>query len=420
MSSSGKYVRAPPAAPESDVEGSSCDESEVGRFVRAPSQDSSAEEGIAEECGQSSRSSPGYQMQLEARVLELENVIKKMSGATDDATRMTREESYSEVGPSITPSAPPPTSPTTSPSPTGGSAIRWDNIRPFPKNVAASKMWEAWVRFLEDFEAAAFLSNLKDPKRRVELLLLSMGDELKSIVRAAKLRPGAEEGDNLYNKFVGNIDKHLKAMTDPAAEHEDFSKMVQEEGEPAVKFHARLTEKVLLCDYSPTDQDRFVRTQLLRGLRNQELKKTARMYGHDSNTIVQAATRAEAFQAEMAALGGESNALVVSSGRVRSNEGQFKRRQAVQQTNSKPLKRFKSERSSSFQPGSSVSRRNRCPRCFRPAHRGEECPALRKICNACGQRGHFAAACRVDRVSTVKDEWSGAPVDDNRSEQVKE
>ncbi|XP_062557035.1 uncharacterized protein K02A2.6-like [Armigeres subalbatus] len=298
---------------------------------------------------------------------------------------------------------------------TSGGAIRWENIKPFPKSVPATKMWEAWTRFLEDFEMAISISNLSDPKRRVELLLLSMGDELKSIVRAAKLRPSADV-TNCYSQFIRNIDQYLKAMTDPAAEHEDFSKMFQEEGESAVKFHARLTEKVLLCDYSPDDQERFVRTQLLRGLRNQEIRKAARTYGHDSNTIVQAATRAEAFQAEIPIPRAETNALAASNREFRNIQGQYKRVPTIHQMRY-PTKKFKYDRPPASQQGAGLSRRYRCPRCFRPVHRNGVCPALGKLCNACGQRGHFAVACRVDHVNTVKGEHPEIPVEDNENEQ---
>lgn len=431
MFAAGKYVRAPPATSEGDIEDSSSDEAGVGQFVRAPHvQDSNSEEDADDEDAACSTTGPDYQKQLEDRVLELENVIKRMS-ETIDATRAKDGENPVEVvstphipflAPSTSSSCTPPVTPhipLSTPSTSGG-AIRWDNIKPFPKDVAASKMWEAWTRFLEDFEMAASLSNVKDPERRVELLLLSMGDELKSIVRAAKLKPSVEEGTNYYTKFVGNIDQYLKAMTDPAAEHEDFVRMVQEEGESVVKFHARLTEKVVLCDYSPKDQDRFVRTQLLRGLRNQELKKAARTYSHDSNTIVQAGTRAEAFQAEMMLPRGESSALVVSSGKFQGNQSHIKRRQIFHRQERYPAKRFKSDTTPDYQFGTNVGRRYRCPRCFRPSHRGQECPALKKNCNSCGQRGHFAVACRVNRLNMVKDEGFAVPAKESREEQVKE
>lgn len=374
-----------------------------------------------------SRVGPNYQEEMEARILQFQNALKEMSETLEASRNRAHKESPNmEVTkavnvPLTTPSVPPSVPSSISPSapPTSGNVIRWDNIKPFPKNVAATKMWEAWIHFLEDFEIAASLSYLRDPKRRVELLLLCMGDELKSIVRAAKLRPSEDEGENYYKQFVDNIDRHLKAMTDPAAEHEEFSRMVQEEGESAVKYHARLTEKVLLCDYNPADQDRFVRTQLLRGLRNEELRRAARTYSHDSNTIVHAATRAEAFQAEIAVRGSDSNALVVSSNRFRPSERQIKRKQAFHQPTSNPVKRSKFDRPPSFEQRAGSSRRNRCSRCFRPAHRSEECPALRRNCNSCGERGHFAVACRVDRVSTVKNENSTMPVDEMGTEQVK-
>lgn len=80
---------------------------------------------------------------------------------------------------------------------------------------------------------ATSLSNIHNLKRRVDLLQLSMGEELKGIVRAAKLRPDSGD-ENCYDTFVKNIDLYLKSMTDPAAEHESFSIMRQEEGESAV------------------------------------------------------------------------------------------------------------------------------------------------------------------------------------------
>lgn len=419
MFGAGKYVRALPATSKWDVEDLSYDEAEVGRFVRAPylhRPDPEVEED--DPYADYSVVVPDYQRELEERVLELETAIKRVSGSRRDA----REESQAEEvsSPAIPHIASEDTPSTTVPNPSsGGGIIRWDNIKPFPKDVPATKMWEAWIRFLEDFELAASLANLQDPKRRVELLLLSMGDELRSIERAAKLRPTVQD-DNYYSKFVDNIGQYLKAMTDPSAEHEDFTRMYQEEGESAVKYHARLTEKVILCDYSPKDEGRFVRTQLLRGLRNQELKKAARTYDHDCNTVVQAATRAEAFQAEMAVSREESNALAVSSSNFRGTEGQHKRGSAVQRTMRNPPKRFKYDRSPAYQPREKPSRRSRCSKCFGPVHDDdEECPLYRKKCYTCGRRGHISASCwDADRVNSVKRENSRIPVDDNR-EQVK-
>lgn len=393
-------MRAPLAASESDTD--ECMSGSEGLYVRAPPCDY-VEEGI-NQLGNYSIVAPDPQVELINRVKELENIIKELS----------KERSGPPTGNPSTPVTTRVATETVS-----ESAIRWDNIIPFPKNVPATKMWEAWTCFIEDFEIASSLSNVKNPRRRVELLLLSMGEELKGVVRAAKLRPESES-DDCYEIFVRNIDRYLKSMTDPAAEHESFSNMRQEEGESAVNFHARLSRKVQLCGYSLDDQDRFVRTQLLRGLRNQDLKKAARMYGHDSNFIVQSATRAEAFHAETPSSVVESNALIASSSQQRSSQGQFKRRVENYHRFGSPRKRLLTNHTPSNRTTVPMSRRNRCPRCFRPSHRGTECPAKRKNCNLCGVLGHFAAACRDRRVNMMKQEElpSNVNIEDNKEQVI--
>ncbi|XP_058456358.1 uncharacterized protein LOC131433780 [Malaya genurostris] len=121
-------------------------------------------------------------------------------------------------------------------------SIRWEQIPPFPKDVSANKLWEAWQRFLENFEIAVSLSNVDDPICRTKLLFLTMGADLQGIVRAAKLRPSLDDS-SCYSKFVSNVDAHLKSMTDISSEHEAFTGMHQEKGESVVTFHSRLTEK---------------------------------------------------------------------------------------------------------------------------------------------------------------------------------
>lgn len=87
-------------------------------------------------------------------------------------------------------------------------------------------------------------------------------------------------------------------MTDTSAEHEAFSNMRQAKEESVMGFHARLVEKVRLCGYAVSDQERFVRAQLIKGMVNQTMAKAARTYGHETNHIVQSASREEAFEKE--------------------------------------------------------------------------------------------------------------------------
>lgn len=264
------------------------------------------------------------------------------------------------------------------------SSIRTDSIPPFPKNVPANKLWEAWKEFLENFEIAVSLSNPLDPIRRAKLLFLTMGRELQGIVRAAKLRPNLNE-PTCYSTFVKNIDTHLKSMTDTSAEHEAFTSMKQEKGESAVMFHSRLMEKVRLCGYSLDDQERFVRAQLLKGLANRELAKLSRTFGYDTTFIVQAATRDESFDDSSKPVAPD----VFAVARGKSGPTPPPPKRARMQNYSSQSSRT----NGNFRQG----RRFRCSRCNRMTHNGDTCPALGRKCRTCGIEGHFAAVCRDNR-----------------------
>lgn len=268
--------------------------------------------------------------------------------------------------------------------------LRWDQMKPFPKNVAANRMWEEWRKYIENFEIAASLSNTTNPVRRTQLLFLSMGEELQGIVRAAKLRPNLND-ENCYNVFIKNIEGHLRSMTDTAAEHEAFLAMYQEKGETVAAFYARLMEKALVCRYSPDNRDLFVRAQLLKGMTNRELARAARTYEHKTDFIVQSATRDEAYQVEAARASRDESVNQVR-GLI-----PLKRRIGSDLARNTPVKKFHNDRHQSS------SRRDRCSRCNRWAHRNRSCPALKQKCNECGRFGHYAVVCRRNRVNVVGD-----------------
>ncbi|KAL9706442.1 hypothetical protein quinque_009960 [Culex quinquefasciatus] len=62
-------------------------------------------------------------------------------------------------------------------------------------------------------------------------------------------------------------------------------------------------------------------------------------------------------------------------------------------------------------------RRSRCSRCGGLAHGQRQCPALQRICAACGERGHYAAVCREFRIRQVKGDPSYG--DEDGEDQVK-
>lgn len=284
------------------------------------------------------------------------------------------------------------------------SIVRWDNIKPFPSGVPANKMWEEWNRYIENFEIAALLSNANDPAKRTQLLFLSMGPDLQEIVRAAKLRPNLSD-PNCYKTFVANIQGYFRGMTDTAAEHEAFSSMKQMKDESAVAYHARLMCKVRLCGYSSEDQDRFVRAQLLKGLRNKDLVKSSRTYGYETNFIVQAATRDEAYEAETSQ---STDGHVFHVERQNSSNNYRKRRNPDESIRGPYAKRRQIDQGQ--------GRRSRCSRCNLTSHRTGKCPAIDKKCINCGKVGHFAAACRGKRVNAIRFKRENTPDDDQDDE----
>lgn len=280
------------------------------------------------------------------------------------------------------------------------SNIRWDHIKPFPSGIPANKMWEEWNRYIENFEIAASLSNVNDPAKRTQLLFLSMGNSLQGIVNAAKLRPSLKK-PTCYTTFVTNIQNYLCSMTDTAAEHEAFSRMRQENGESAISFHARLMCKVRSCKYSADDEDRFVRSQLLSGLRNRELVKQAKTYGYITNFIVQSATRDEAFATETRQQ--EEPTLEPTAFEVRSTRRQppmfHGKRKYTNMRGGPPAKLHRSGEVNQRSQG----RPSPCQRCGLLRHRNGVCPALSRSCDECGKRGHFAAVCRQKQVNFLQD-----------------
>ncbi|XP_058827864.1 uncharacterized protein LOC131687787 [Topomyia yanbarensis] len=253
MSGPGRYVRAPVQRSDSEND---CDDSVryqtscPGRFVRL--------DGSADDNGVLDNSFDHYDTivnpddanrELREKVAELENVIAELTGVKnrrriDDADLQTAHDENNTHESSVLASTA---------MPSGMFCIRWDNIKQFPTGIPANKMWETWTKFIENFEIAASLSNAQDPVKRSQLLLLSVGDELQAIIRAAKLRPDLNEPD-CYVSFVKNIDAHLKSLTDTSAEHDAFLSMQQEKGESA-QINALSLEDVLvnctLASYYP-------------------------------------------------------------------------------------------------------------------------------------------------------------------------
>ncbi|XP_055614742.1 uncharacterized protein K02A2.6-like [Uranotaenia lowii] len=169
-------------------------------------------------------------------------------------------------------------------------------------------------------------------------------------------------------------------MTDTSAEHDSFQAMKQGLDESVVTFHSRLVEKVRLCGYSIEDQQKFVRTQLLKGISNREVAKFARISGSDINFIVQSATREEVANLNASS---SNNAFAIDRGGSAANRQPFKRNTNFQGS-------FKNPPSKRPRYGETSKR---CPDCNHISHRLAGCPAIGATCLRCGEKNHFARCC---------------------------
>ncbi|XP_055632948.1 uncharacterized protein K02A2.6-like [Toxorhynchites rutilus septentrionalis] len=246
------------------------------------------------------------------------------------------------------------------------------------------------------FEIATDLNNVSINKR-AKLLYLLLGDELQGLVTAAKLCPSFLDSQ-CYSTLTQNISTYLRSLVDTTAEHEEFTRLKQESNESVVTFYARVVEKAGMCGYG-NDENRFIRSQILQGMSNRDVANAARTYNHDTQSVIQAATRAEAFNINA----GPSKVVGIMEVTSKPSKQQSEQKRFssggwnVQDrgfSNGPPNNR-------KYSYNKFVGKRNRCFRCDCPKHNGKQCPALFKNCNTCNERGHFSATCRKRRVNSL-------------------
>lgn len=285
----------------------------------------------------------------------------------------------------------------------GVGTIRIGQLRPFPRDIPSNRLWEEWRKYLETFEISMSLQQVNEPNMLAKGLYLAVGDYLQGILRTANLRP-IENGPSCYENFVKSVDAYLRSMTDPVLEHDSFLAMEQEVGESAVSFNARLVDRARLGDYGPVAEERVVLSQLMKGLRDKDIAKTAKMYDHDAKFIVRAATRSEALEPQP---GSSGTGSVHAVNRDRDTQ-QARKRTFTQGNNGTSAERDNSFRSSMDRGSNDAGRhrgkkqrrfghekKNKCSRCNHWIHDNrDDCPALKAKCYECGAMGHFAITCR--------------------------
>ncbi|XP_062538299.1 uncharacterized protein K02A2.6-like [Armigeres subalbatus] len=181
---------------------------------------------------------------------------------------------------------------------------------------------------------------------------------------------------------------------------------------------AGILEKVRLCGYSSEDQDRFVRAQLLKGMRNKDLVKTARTFGYETLFVEQSATREEAYTAETAQ-SDPNQAFAVAQHHVRAPGKSQQRKRKNEEADDRWIDSKRRAMVERRKRG--MGRRSRCPKCNRLFHKFGSCPAINVNCNTCGERGHFAIVCRrkiANQLRAERDNSPGWRMDENDEKEI--
>lgn len=240
-------------------------------------------------------------------------------------------------------------------------------LLPPPKALDTSAdVWQSWTTWKQEFElfAAATCLNQQPKEVQAATFLMVIGEDARKTYSTFVFEEGEEKSD------IAVLKKKFEAFYKPSlnlAYHEyRFGIRDQRDGE---SFNDWLTELRVLaksCEFGEMEE-RMLRSRIILGVNDKKLQeRLISENGNFAKTVEICRTREqgkEQCEAIQAGTHGKSNINAVSEKELR-----------------------------------------RCGRCARKHEANRRCPAKGRTCNKCGQRNHFAVACRTKcdkaRVST--------------------
>ncbi|KAG0421036.1 hypothetical protein HPB47_003059 [Ixodes persulcatus] len=233
------------------------------------------------------------------------------------------------------------------------------SLLPPPKPLdLASEPWNAWKKWLIEFELFAVATHLMDQPDKVQAatLLVCIGEEGKRIYTTFTFdnEEDREKLEVLKNKFAA----HMKPAINLTYHEFIFGKIDQKEGE---KFDEWLTERRVLvrnCEYGDVEE-RMLRSRIILGTKDRQLQQKLI---NDNPTF--------------------DKVLEICQTRERT----------VEQFNEI---RGKDERHEDALTVKVLTRADQATcHCCGFVHRASTCPAAGKQCLGCGKLGHFAKCCK--------------------------
>lgn len=264
---------------------------------------------------------------------------------------------------------------------------KWEKVcKPaeFPKGLSPAEQLSAWTSWKRQFSIAMDMMKVQQHSQRAQLLYLYVGDELRVVIEAYKMMPegSSHEGSSDHcDELMKKLDKFFKSTTDETIDMETLWAAKQRSAETARAFLTRIMQQAERCNI--TDM-KIVRTNFLRGMKDQTVASTAIAGEWDTDKIVKAAARSEALNPSVLRPIGETKPEPVEVYAVASGErerrdswrGRGKGRwQSRWQNNS---------RGSNRPPWGGRNNLKPCVACGLQSHRLGTCPAVGKPCLTCG------------------------------------
>ena len=243
-----------------------------------------------------------------------------------------------------------------------------------PSLVPFEPKEDVWEEWLERFEFYLDARNVTDSGKKKSFLLSQCGKETYSVLRSL-VSPG-KVSDKSYAQIVELLNGHLKRTTSVIAARYQFNTCCRKEGQSIAEYVAELRKVTEHCEFGESLNE-MLRDRLVCGVNNAQMQR--KLLSEETLTFAQAnriCLSLEAASRDARIIGGQAQESAVNEISVPDRgelPGEVNEVSTGQHVRGKP-----------------------CHRCGRP-HPADTCRYATFKCHNCGQVGHLARRCVVNK-----------------------